>query len=76
MYIHVAACTRGCYIGPTAILSELIVSDEAKFTIFIRMNKTTFDIPSVLGKMEPYFNTQDRKLLLAIPAQAKLAATL
>ena len=37
---------RGCYAD---IMSELLVSDEAEFTNFIRMNKATFDIPLVLG---------------------------
>ena len=35
-----------CYAD---ITSELLVSDEAEFTNFIRMNKATFDIPLVLG---------------------------
>ena len=38
--------TRGCYAD---IISELLVSDEAEFTNFIRMNNATFDIPLVLG---------------------------
>ena len=38
--------TRGCYAD---IMSELLVSDEAEFTNFIRMIKATFDIPLVLG---------------------------
>ena len=37
--------TRGCYAD---IMSELLVSDEAEFTNFIRMNNATFDIPLVL----------------------------
>ena len=49
-----------------------LVSDEAKFTNFIRMNKATFDIPLVLNKMAPYLNTQDTKFRLVIPAQEKL----
>ena len=56
-------------------MSELLVSDEAKFTNFIRKNKATFDILLVLLKMEPYFNTNDTKLRLVIPVQEKLAAT-
>ena len=37
---------QGCYAD---IMSELLVSDEAEFTNFIRMNKATFDTPLVLG---------------------------
>ena len=39
------------------------------------MNKGTFVIFLVLEKMELYFNTNDRKLSLAIPTQEKLAAS-
>ena len=55
-----------CYAD---IMSELLVSDEAEFTNFIRMNKATFDTPWSWG-------TQDTKLHLVIPSQKKLVATL
>ena len=57
--------TRGCYAD---IMSELLVSDEAEFTNFIRMNKATFDISLVLG------NTRYETAFSA--SQEKLAATL
>ena len=65
-------CTRECYIVYTAIMLEFLVSDEAKFTNFICMNKATFDIPLALNRMERYLNTQGTKLCLAIPAKEKL----
>ena len=67
--LHASAYARMLY---TAIMSEFLVSDEAKFTILIRMNKATFDILLALNRMERYLNTQDTKLRLAIPAQEKL----
>ena len=67
--LHVAAYARMLY---TAIMSEFLVSDAAKFTYFIRMNKATFDIPLALNRMERYLNKRDTKLRLVIPMQEKL----
>ena len=60
--IHAVSYMRGCYAD---IMSELLVSNEAEFTNFIRMNEATFNIPLVLG-------TQNTKLRLVILSQEEL----
>ena len=51
------------------VMSELLVSDEAGFMNFIRMNNATFDIPF---QDQWSWGTQNTKLRLVIPSQEKL----